>query len=82
MNTEEIERLEGEIRTLSDRNQLIVDCFASHQASVTSLIAQNADWYVVEEHRDKATFYYESFLDLTILIGRKVRRLMELKTIS
>jgi hypothetical protein len=74
----EAQTLQDEITALSDRNQLLVDCFTSHQSSVLALISQNADWALIEEHRDKATFYYESFLDLMILIGRKMRRLGEL----
>lgn len=70
--------LRAEIKTLRDRQDLTEDCYRAHQDSVDTLIAQEADWTLVEENRDKATFYYESYLDLIILIGKLSRKLSEM----
>lgn len=69
------ERLKAEIDRLTNRQELVMDTMKEHQSSVFSLVAQNAHEALVEEHRDRATFYYESFLDLTINIGRLTSRL-------
>lgn len=74
----ERQRLRKEIKTLQDRADLTADTFASFQSSVVSLIFQDTTDEVIEEHRDKATFYYESFLDIHIRIGKLTRRLAEL----
>lgn len=74
----EADRLQKEIKTLQDREQLTADTFKSFQSSVFSLIAQGASGELIEENRDKATFYYEAFLDLHIHIGKLTRQLSEL----
>jgi hypothetical protein len=70
--------LRAEIATLTDRRALTEDCRVAEQDSVDALIAQGATWELIEEHRNKATFYYESVLDLTILVGRLARKLADL----
>lgn len=70
--------LRAEIATLTDRRALTEDCRLAEHDSVEALIAQQAAWELIEEHRNKATFYYESVLDLTILIGRLARKLADL----
>lgn len=70
--------LQEEIQRLQGRCDLTIEVMKQHQSSVLALIQQNASEELVEEHRNKATFYYESFLDLTIHIGRLTRKLTEL----
>jgi hypothetical protein len=64
--------------TLRPRD-LVEDCFKAEAERVDNLIAQKAKWNLVEEARDKATFYFESYLDLTILIGRQAQKLGDTK---
>lgn len=75
---DERQRLRKEIKTLQDRADLTADTFACIQSSVVSLAFQDTSDEVIEENRDKATFYYESFLDINIRIGKLTRKLAEL----
>lgn len=68
-----------DIQQLYDRRDLVEDCFKAEAERVDNLIAQKAKWTLVEEARDKATFYFESYLDLTILIGRQAQKLGDTK---
>lgn len=72
---EEAMALKTEIERLSNRQELIEDMLKEHQSAVFNLVAQNANDALIEENRNLATFYYESFLDLTIQIGRLTTRL-------
>ena len=74
----ERQRLRKEIKTLQDRAELTADTFTSLQSSVVALAFQDVSDEVMEEHRDKATFYYEAFLDINILIGKLTRKLSAL----
>ncbi|AXQ68987.1 hypothetical protein HOU00_gp138 [Caulobacter phage CcrPW] len=72
---EEGERLKTEIDRLTNRQELVMEMMKEHQSSVFNLVAQSANDELVEDNRNLATFYYESFLDLTIQIGRLTTRL-------
>jgi len=74
----ELRLLRAEIATLQGRQTMTMDCFESHQSSVIALVGQHANPELIEEHRDKATFYYESFLDLTIHIGKLIKKTVDL----
>lgn len=74
----ERQRLRKEIETLQDRAEMTADTFTSFQSSVVALVYQDATDEVIEENRDKATFYYEAFLDINIRIGKLTRKLAEL----
>lgn len=74
----ERQRLRKEIKTLQDRAELTADAFNSFQSSVVALVFQDIDDDVIEEQRDKATFYYEAFLDINIRIGKLTRQLAAL----
>lgn len=74
----ERQRLRKEIKTLQDRAEMTADTFASFQSSVVSLVFQDVSDEVIEENRDKATFYYEAFLDINIRIGKLTRKLSSL----
>lgn len=76
--TDTAESLRREIKTLYDRRDLIEDCWKSDQDAVLALVQQNAADLLIEQHRDKATFYHESYLDLTIYIGKLTRKLSDL----
>lgn len=75
---DERQRLRKEIKTLQDRAEMTADTFASFQSSVVSLVFQDVADEVIEENRDKATFYYEAFLDINIRIGKLTRKLATL----
>lgn len=77
-SAKEARLIREEIKQLMDRRDLVEDCWKGHQDAVDNLIAQKATWELIEEDRDKATFYYESYLDLTILIGKLARKLDDL----
>lgn len=70
--------LRGEIDQLRNRRVLVEECWRAEIDTVDNLIRQKAAWDLVETHRDKATFYFESFLDLTVLIGRLTHKLTDL----
>lgn len=72
------EKLKAEIARLEARQELILEVLKDHQSSVFSLTAQEASDEIVEEHRNKATFYYESYLDISILIARLASKLVAL----
>lgn len=74
----ESQTLKAEIARLEARQELILEVLKDHQSSVFSLSAQNASDAIVEEHRNKATFYYESYLDITIHIARLGTKLIAL----
>lgn len=74
----ESQTLKAEIARLEARQELILEVLKDHQSSVFSLTAQNASDEIVEEHRNKATFYYESYLDITIHIARLGTKLIAL----
>ncbi|UTC29130.1 hypothetical protein BAMBUS_00470 [Brevundimonas phage vB_BpoS-Bambus] len=74
----ERQRLRKEIKALQDRAELTADAFTSFQSSVVSLVFQDVSDEVIEENRDKATFYYEAFLDINIRIGKLTRKLADL----
>jgi hypothetical protein len=71
--------LRAEIEQLYDRRDLVEDCWRAEIDTVDNLIAAEGGLGPRRgEHRDKATFYFESYLDLTILIGRLTRKLGDL----
>lgn len=75
---EEFQSLVKEIDHLQNRAELTCDTFQDFQSKVITLVFNNGSDEVVEEARDKATFYYESFLDIQIKIGKLTRRLTEI----
>lgn len=74
----EVHDLLKEIERLQHRAELTADTFQDFQSKVIHLVFNNGSDEIVEEHRDKATFYYESFLDIQIMIGKLTRRLSAL----
>lgn len=67
-----------EIEHLQNRAELTCDTFQDFQSKVIHLVFNNGSDEMVEEHRDKATFYYEAFLDIQIKIGQLTRKLAAL----
>lgn len=74
----EVRLINEEIQRLQGRNDLTLEVMKEHQSSVFALLQQGAAEALIEEHRDKACFYYESYLDITIHIGRLTRKLSEI----
>jgi hypothetical protein len=73
----EFDRLVKEIEMLQNRAELTADAYLSFQSSVLSLVQQKATDALVEESRDKACIYYETYLDLQIQIGKLTGQLDE-----
>lgn len=69
------DQIEREIAVLRDRAILTLDTVESFQSSVESLVHQDVSDDIIEENRDKASIYYEVYLDIVIKIGRLSRQL-------
>lgn len=74
----EYQALCDEITNLQHRAELTADTYLDFQSKVIHLVFNNGTDEIVEEHRDKATFYFEAFLDIQIKIGLLSRRLTAL----
>lgn len=74
----EFDRIKAEIDRLQMRADLTADAYLSFQSSVISLVFQGAAEDLVEESREKAVIYYETFLDIQIQIGKLTGQLKQL----
>lgn len=77
-NLDAMQTIRADIRSLQDRADLCLEAMKENQLSVLALHQQRANPELVEEHRDRAVMYYESFLDLTLLIGKLTHQLSDL----
>lgn len=64
-----------EIERIGRRMELVVATFEDFQSSVAALTEQGAEEELVEEAREKAIIYYETYLDMIIMQSKLLRKL-------
>ena len=74
----QFKELKLRIDEMHHRADLTMQVMQDNQSSVMALLKQRAKPELIEEHRNKATFYYEAYLDLLIHIGTLTHQLSDL----